>query len=348
MYRFLRPLIFSLPPERAHNLTLKALSIAQHILPDAGRDDHRLAVEAMGLHFSNPFGMAAGFDKNAQVYRAMFKLGFGFCEIGTLTPLPQMGNPKPRIFRLSRPQAIINRMGFNNEGQARAYHRLFARHEMRQNARGILGVNIGANKDSASRIDDYVHGAAKFHDLADYLTINVSSPNTPGLRDLQAIDNLQTIIRKVRRVATKTAILVKLSPDLSPEDVDALGLLAMEEKLDGLIISNTTLSRPHIDYGRYANEAGGLSGRPLMAASTEMLRQFYRLTDGKITLIGVGGISNATEAYEKIRAGAHLVQLYSALTFQGPALIKQLKAGVLAHMEQDGFNHIRQIVGIDA
>ncbi|MBI1261954.1 MAG: quinone-dependent dihydroorotate dehydrogenase [Rhizobiales bacterium] len=331
-------------PEQAHMATLKALRLG--LGPRQKKaDPASLHQTIWGLTFSNPVGIAAGFDKNGEVPDAMMAMGFGFAEVGTVTPLPQAGNPRPRVFRLTDQGAVINRLGFNNQGHAALKKRL----EARRNRGGILGVNIGANKDSADRIADYEKGIETFEGLASYFTVNISSPNTPGLRALQSIGELQSLVGRVMaKRKGATPILLKIAPDLTPEEVADIAQVAMEMRLDGIIISNTTIMRQGFVTGPLANETGGLSGRPLFSLSTAVLRDIYRLTKGSLPLIGVGGISSGADAYAKIRAGASLVQLYSALTYQGPGLVTRIKGELETLLQADGFAHIKDAVGIDS
>jgi dihydroorotate dehydrogenase len=312
---------------------------------DCKPDDPILAISRFGLDFSNPVGLAAGFDKNAEVVDAMLELGFGFAEFGTVTPKPQPGNPKPRIFRLPAQRAVINRLGFNNAGLEAAAERA-ARLRRR---RGLVGGNIGKNKESTDAVADYVTGAARLSALVDYLTVNVSSPNTPGLRALQGraiLTELLSAVQSARKVPVP--VLVKIAPDLAESDLDDIVHAAIDSKIAGIIVSNTTIDRP-ADLPRHlAAETGGLSGAPLFKPSTEILRRVYRLSAGAIPLIGVGGISSAEDAYAKIRAGASLVQLYTALVYQGPGLVARIKTGLAAYLRADGFACLEDAVGADA
>ena len=341
LYRLLRPLLFTLPPETAHGLTLRGLNlIGRFGAPPP--DDECLAQHILGLDFANPFGMAAGFDKDGEAIAGVHRIGFGFAEIGTLTPLPQPGNPRPRVFRLPQAGALINRLGFNNQGQIAALKRL----ERTTCARPV-GVNIGANKEAGDRIADYQTGAARFADSADYLAVNISSPNTPGLRDLQSGDAASEIMRRVRAAAPNIPVLVKIAPDMSHEAAIGLAELAVAENIDGLIISNTTVARDGVAESHYADEAGGVSGTPLFDASTDMLRAVYRASGGKLTLIGVGGVASAAQAYAKIRAGASLVQLYTGLVYEGPGMVARMKRDLAAALRADGFTDIEQAIGSD-
>jgi dihydroorotate dehydrogenase len=342
LYPLLRPLVFALDAERAHGLTIGALKL----MPGSSGpvEDKRLSVRVAGLDFANPVGLAAGFDKNAQVYRQVLELGFGAAEVGTITPLPQAGNPKPRLFRLKEDRAVINRMGFNNEGLAAARLRLAKRNRKR----GIVGVNIGANKDSADRIADYAAGVRAMAPLADYLTVNISSPNTPGLRALQDKGALGELLAAVleARGGEGPPIFLKLAPDLEREDMDDIAAVAVERKLDALIVSNTTISRPHL-LSRHRGEAGGLSGAPLKELALQRLRDFRRATGGELPLIAAGGIENGVDAYERIKAGASLVQLYSALVYQGPALARLITGELKGLLAREGFANVAQAIGTE-
>jgi dihydroorotate dehydrogenase len=348
-YSLLRPLVFTLPPEWAHRVAIHALQ--RGLVPQARLHDARLEVTLAGLTLPNPVGLAAGFDKNAEAFAGAFRAGFGWVEIGTVTPKPQGGNPRPRVFRLVEEAAVINRLGFNNDG----VDMVAARLARRRLAGGILGGNIGKNKESADASADYVTAARALYPLVDYLTVNISSPNTPGLRDLQAataLERLMTALYALRSQftlsgAARKPIFVKLSPDNDAATMREIANLARAMNFDGLIISNTTIARDHIHQHRLAAEAGGLSGRPLFAHSTEMLRQLYRLTEGKIPLIGVGGIASAADAYEKIRAGASAVQLYTALIYQGFGLVERINRGIIAQMEREGVSSLAALVGKD-
>ncbi|MBP6011254.1 MAG: quinone-dependent dihydroorotate dehydrogenase [Alphaproteobacteria bacterium] len=339
-----RPVLTRLDPEFAHTLTINALSRFDGE-PNPEPDDPRLRVQALGLDFPNPIGLAAGFDKNAAATEAMLSFGFGFVEAGTVTPRPQEGNPKPRIFRLREDRAVINRLGFNNEGLATARTRL----TRLQGRAGIRGINIGANKDASDRVADYVTGLTELAPLASYVTVNISSPNTPGLRGLQNKSELQTLLTALGEARAKlpraVPLLVKIAPDLDDHACADIAELALAHKLDGLIVSNTTIARPSTLKSRHANETGGLSGAPLFVRATAVLRQVRRLTQGKITLIGVGGISSGADAYAKIKAGATLVQLYTALTYEGPGLIARIKRELLACMDREGHHALDTVVG---
>lgn len=328
-----RPFLHSLDAETAHGLTIRALNI----LPSLGAPvaDECLRVQAFGLTFPNPVGLAAGFDKNAEVPDAMLGLGLGFTEIGTVTPRPQAGNPRPRLFRLPEDNAVINRMGFNNEGHAAALRRL----EARTGRAGIVGVNIGANKDSEDRIGDYVTGIAAFSHLASYFTVNISSPNTPGLRALQSRAELEQLLARLNEARAKQArrppMLLKIAPDLREDELEDIAAACAGGAVDGIIVSNTTLSRDGLR-SPLAKEQGGLSGKPLLQLSTRQLARIYLLTDGRIPLVGAGGVHDAASALLKIRAGATLVQLYSALVYGGPGLITAILRGMADDLRRGG------------
>jgi dihydroorotate dehydrogenase len=339
LYPLFRPLLFRLDAERAHGLAIAAL---RHAPRRAAPIDPRLASRVAGIDFPGPVGLAAGFDKNAEVPDAMLARGFGFVEVGTLTPLPQPGNPRPRMFRLAEDKAVINRLGFNNQGQAAAHPRLAAR----RGGGGIVGVNIGANKDAADRIADYAAGVAAMADVADYLTINISSPNTPGLRALQsrtALDELLAGAMAARRPGGPP-IFLKVAPDLEPADIDDIAAVSIARGIDALIVANTTITRPTLR-SRHAAETGGLSGAPLRDLALQRVRDFRSATGGMIPLIAAGGIASAEDAYARIRAGASLVQLYSAMVYEGPGLAKRINAGLVALLKRDGHHGIAEAVG---
>jgi dihydroorotate dehydrogenase len=322
-----RPLLHALDAETAHGLTISALKALPRGKGPAS--DPRLKVEAFGLGFPNPLGLAAGFDKNAEVPDQMLALGFGFAEIGTVTPLPQAGNPRPRLFRLREDEAVINRMGFNNEGHGAALARL----EARKAHGGIVGVNIGANKDSADRIGDYVKGIEAFSHVASYFTVNISSPNTPGLRALQSRAELDALLARLNaargRQELRPPMLLKIAPDLRDDELEDIATACGGGALDGIIVSNTTLSRAGLR-SALAQEAGGMSGKPLLDLSTRQLAKLHLLTRGAIPLVGAGGVHDAASALLKIRAGASLVQLYSALVYRGPGLVTEILSGLSA------------------
>ncbi len=341
-----RQALFLLDPEKAHGMSIAALKSG--VVPSCRLpQDPRLACSVAGLSFANPLGMAAGYDKNAEVPDALLKLGFGFAEVGTVTPKPQAGNDRPRIFRLTADRAVINRLGFNNEGHEAAFARLSAR----GNAAGIVGVNIGANKDSADRVADYVAGIRRFYPVAGYFTVNISSPNTPGLRDLQARDSLKALLEAVLAARAEEAIrfgrslpvFLKIAPDLTEEGLDDVAAEALVHDLDGLIVSNTTLSREGLTDRRHAAEAGGLSGAPLFRLSTSVLARMRKRVGPALPLIGVGGVGSAEDAMEKIRAGADLVQLYSCMVYDGPGLPSRILRGLSGLLDREGVNLISEL-----
>ena len=342
LFPLLRPVLHRLDPERAHKLTIALLARAPLPSRGAARPDGALAIRVAGIDFPNPVGMAAGFDKDAEVPDAVLRLGFGFTEVGSITPRPQAGNPQPRLFRLPRERAVINRMGFNNSGALAAIERL----ESRRGRRGVVGVNIGANKDSDNRVADYAKMAQAMAPLATYLAVNISSPNTPGLRALQDESVLADLLDAVlaARGGDGPPVFLKVAPDLEPADIDAIARIAMDRNLGALIVSNTTVSRPGLAPGAGA-EAGGLSGAPLKALALQRLRDFFTATGGELPLIGVGGISDANDAWERIRAGASLVQLYSALVYEGPGLARKIVRGIEKRMKAEGFADIAEAVG---
>ena len=332
-----RPFLFAFDPEKAHGLSIAAL---KHMPPvDCGLHDPRLVTQAMGLTFPNPLGLAAGYDKGGDVPDALLRLGFGFVEIGTITPRPQPGNPRPRLFRLTGDEAVINRLGFNSEGQGPPHARLVAR----RGKPGIVGVNIGANKESQDRSADYVHCIRAFADVATYFTVNISSPNTPGLRDLQqagVLDDLLARVLDARDAAAaehgRKPVVLKIAPDLTLEDLDDIVRVARDRKIDGLTVSNTTITRPSSLVDPAAAEAGGLSGKPIFALSTRMLAHAAQRVEGQFPLIGAGGIDSARAAMDKIEAGATLLQLYSAMVYKGPGLPRAILRGLIDLMQAEG------------
>lgn len=339
IYSLLRPALFRADPERAHGLALAALRILPGRKPAPSGP---LACEVAGIAFPNPLGLAAGFDKDARVPDGVLRMGFGFAEVGSITPLPQAGNPRPRLFRLAEDRALINRMGFNNGGAAAAAERL----RLRKYRPGIVGVNIGANKDSPDRIGDYAIMARLMAPLARYLAVNVSSPNTPGLRALQDKGALAALLDAVlaARGAGGPPVFLKVAPDLAPADIEDIARIALDKGLGALIVANTTISRPALR-SRHADEAGGLSGTPLRELAQQRLRDFRQATGGAIPLIGVGGIASAEDAWARIRAGASLVQLYSAMVYEGPGIARRITKGLLRLMRRDGFASIAEAVG---
>jgi dihydroorotate dehydrogenase len=341
LYPLVRPLAFAIDAERAHRLTIAALKRLPPGRPAA--PDEALAVEVAGLLFPNPVGLAAGFDKDAEAFRQMLGFGFGFVEVGTLTPLPQPGNPKPRLFRLREDRAVINRLGFNNEGQAAALARL----DGRDRRAGIVGVNIGANKDSADRVSDYAAGVRAMAGAADYLSVNISSPNTPGLRALQDEGLLDELLAAV--VAARGAgppVFLKVAPDLEPGQIEAIARIAIGRRIDALIVGNTTLARPPL-VSTHRSAAGGLSGAPLQALALRRLRDFRRATGGALPLAAAGGIENGADAFARIRAGASLVQLYTALVYRGPGLAREICRELKRLLARHGFERLTDAVGTE-
>ena len=348
--RFARPLLRAMDPEDAHGLALRALKLAP--LPRPVPDDDRLAVRAFGLTFPNPVGLAAGFDKHAEVPDSLLRVGFGFVEVGTVTPRAQTGNPRPRLFRLNNDEAVINRFGFNSQGEAAVLARLAARAERG----GIVGLNIGANKITEDRGADYVRLIEAFAPVVSYFTVNISSPNTPGLRDLQqaaALDDLLVRVAAARdRVSLRagdTPVLVKIAPDLTLSELDDVVAVARRRMIDGMIVCNTTVSRPPtLRNAKIATEAGGLSGKPLFALSTRMLAETFVRVEGHVPLIGAGGIDSGASALAKIRAGANLLQLYSALVFRGLSLVGEIKDELLKALDRGEARSLSDLVGMDA
>ncbi len=339
-------LLYNLSPETAHNLAIWALH--NGLAPDYREsDDPILASEIFGLKFTNPIGMAAGFDKNARAINGLAKLGFGFVEAGSVTPRQQAGNPKPRIFRLTEDEAIINRLGFNNAG-IEEFLKNYAASTAKLKTKPILGINIGANKDSENFYDDYLILIERATPLADYITVNISSPNTPGLRDLQKKEAIAKLLKDVLEIRNaqkrKPPLLVKIAPDLTDEEVFAITDIAQELKLDGIIATNTTIKRPHLT-NISANETGGLSGKPLRDTATEIIRKIYSHSNGAVKIIGVGGVASGEDAFEKIAAGASLVQIYTSLIYKGPRVVRDIKHELAAILKQRGFKNLQSAIG---
>ncbi|OQS03681.1 dihydroorotate dehydrogenase, mitochondrial precursor [Thraustotheca clavata] len=351
----LMPFVRLFDPETAHILAVKAAKY--DLIPkDKCYDDPILKVSVFNMTFENPLGIAAGFDKHAEAMQGLLDMGFGFVEIGSVTPLPQSGNPKPRVFRLTEDRGVINRYGFNSIG-ADAVQRHLTKYaywtverQQRKNIRsGPLGINLGKNKTSPSTIDDYVSGVEKLGPFGDYLVINISSPNTPGLRALQGKQELETLVSAVLEARNKLwkrlPLLVKIAPDLTAEDQKDIADVALSLKIDGLIVSNTTITRPDSLQSSHKGETGGLSGAPVKEISTKVLHSMYKLTKGQIPLIGVGGVATGEDAYEKIRAGATLVQMYSCLVYDGPMAVPRIKEELAACLKRDGFDSVKAAVG---
>ena len=338
------------PPETAHQITIKLLKSNLTLFRKNIEEFNSLRQTILGIDFRNPLGLAAGFDKNAEVIKPMLSYGFGFVEVGTITPRPQKGNQKPRIFRLEEDEAVINHLGFNNHGSKKILKNLKSFYAGEYSS-GVVGINIGKNKSTENDIDDYLYCIDKLGNYGNYITINISSPNTPGLRDLQLRGRIETLVKKIQNKQNEIEqlnnkpIFIKISPDLEDEQLRDIALISLANNVNGLIISNSTLKRPKTLNSLYKNEVGGLSGKPLFIDSTLILKKMYSLTNGQIPLIGVGGISNGNECYEKIKAGASLVQLYTALAYQGPKviinIIKELNGLVLT----DGYKNISEAVG---
>ncbi len=348
MFDFATKILKLFPPELAHFITINALKYYKFNYNTI--DDPILSQHLIGLDFPNPIGLAAGFDKNAEVVKSMLSIGFGFVEVGTITPLPQKGNKKPRIFRLEEDKAIINSLGFNNRGSRKVIKNIS---KLKNNFVGnkIIGVNLGKNKDSLNAIDDYLYGIEQFANLSSYITINISSPNTAGLRDLQLRGNIEGLIKKIVAKRDKIEniqkkpILIKISPDLNEDQLRDIALISLANNIDGLILTNTTINRPENLLSNNKRHNGGLSGKPLLNKSNNILRKMYNLTNGQITLIGVGGISNGIDCYEKIKSGASLVQLYTALTYSGPSLISNIKKELIDLIKTDGYKNISEVIG---
>ena len=348
MSNLLVKIIKIFPPEFAHDLTLKLLKLnlsKKNIIDSPMLNQHFL-----GLDFSNPIGLAAGFDKNAEVINPIFNLGFGFVEIGTITPKPQKGNNKPRIFRLKEDEAIINHLGFNNLGTEKILKNL--KKFRSSNFKGkVLGINIGKNQNSLNAIDDYCYCLEKLSGFGHYITVNISSPNSPGLRDLQLRGKIEVLVKSLQKKQNELTnradlpIFIKISPDITEEQLRDIALMSLANNVSGLVISNTTIKRKNNLASSNKNEIGGLSGKPLFLQSTLILKKMYSLTNGQVPLIGVGGVSNGKECYEKIKAGANLIQLYTALIYQGPNVVNRIKNELIDLMKTDGFNNIREIVG---
>ena len=345
MFSILRPFLFNLDPETAHDLTIKSLKF--NYFPSKMfevEDEQILNIELLGKNFPNPIGLAAGFDKSAEVYNSTLKLGFGFVEIGTVTPLKQLGNPKPRIFRLEDDGALINRLGFNNDGVDIIRSRIKA-----EKRKGILGINIGPNKNTKDQKNDFCLGLKNFFDLADYITLNISSPNTDGLRDFheeQKLKDLLLMLNKIKKEnKTNIPLLIKISPDISDDYIPDITDIALKNDISGLILTNTTISHRDKLINKFKKEEGGLSGEPLQQISTNIIKKFYKQLNGKIPIIGVGGINSGKSAYEKIIAGASLLQLYTGLVYKGPSLVKNIKKELIQILKEDGLNNIKEAIG---
>ena len=345
MFSKLRPFIFKFDPETAHNLAIKSLklNLIKNIF-DTDKNDPIFKTELFKKEIENPIGMAAGFDKNAEVYNPLFKIGFGFVEVGTITPLEQYGNPKPRVFRLVEDEALINRLGFNNQGAKNILYRI--KNNPKQ---GLLGINIGPNKDTKDRINDYLIGLNTFHEFADYITINISSPNTENLRNLheqtKLNDLLKSIILEKQKLKSKIPIAVKISPDVTENQINEIAGILLENKIDAAIISNTSDSTRENLTDIQKHQKGGLSGKPIQKKSNIVINKFYNLLKGKIKIIGVGGINSGKSAYDKLLAGADYLQLYTGMVFQGPNIVSIIKKDLKELLIKDGVKNFREIVG---
>jgi len=345
MFSFLRPFIFNLDPEKAHSLAIKSLKY--NFLPESlfsVENDEVLKTKLFGKEIQNPIGLAAGFDKSAEVYNQIFKLGFGFVEVGTVTPKQQYGNKKPRIFRLQKDGALINRLGFNNDGSE------IIKTRIENNVpNGLLGINIGPNKDTPNMVNDFIECAKTFFPLGDYLTINISSPNTEGLRDFHKEEYLKELLGKINDVREKSnfkkSFLLKISPDLDDSSINNIVNLSLQNNIDGLILTNTTDGNRQNLLDEKRNEKGGLSGKPIRDLSTNFIKRFYQELSGKIPIIGVGGIDSGKSAFEKISAGASAVQLYTGMIYKGPTIVKDIKKELIDIIIDKGFKNIKEAVG---
>ena len=340
-YKKFRKLAFLIEPEKAHQLAISSIKLGIRQPPI--EDSKNFSQTIFNREFKNPIGLAAGFDKNGEVPNEILSSGFGFTEVGTITPKPQKGNPKPRVFRLEEDNAIINRLGFNNDGMEIIFRRLNILQK-----KGIIGINIGANRDSQDKINDYVLGINKFAKIADYLTINISSPNTVGLRDLQKGENFNLLLKTIsemKKNGLNTPILIKLAPELSKNDLKKIVSSCIEHSIDGLIISNTTITRDKLKSTKHSSEEGGLSGKPLMKKSTMMIKDVYKLSNGELPIIGVGGIFTGQDIIEKMMYGASLIQLYTAMIYEGPALINNIKRELQNEIKRLGVRSITEIIG---
>ena len=345
MFSFLRPFIFTLDPEKAHDLAIKSLKY--NFLPQnlfQVDDEEILNTNLFGKKIQNPIGLAAGFDKSAEVYNEIFKLGFGFVEVGTITPKEQYGNKKPRMFRLEKDQALINRLGFNNDGSEIVKNRI-----ENNLPNGVLGINIGPNKDTSDMVNDFLKCAKIFFPLGDYVTINISSPNTEGLRDFHKEENLKDLLIKINQIREESnfnkSFLLKISPDLDDSFIDSIVGLSLEKNINGIILTNTTNSNRENLLDIKKNESGGLSGKPIKNLSTNLIKKFYKQLKGKIPIIGVGGIDSGESAFEKITSGASAVQLYTGMIYKGPTIVKEIKKELIAILREKGFKNISEAVG---
>ncbi len=348
MFSILRPYIFSLDPEVAHDLAINSLKV--NFLPESlfnVQDEEMLEVDLFNKKLKNPIGLAAGFDKSAEVYNSLFKLGFGLVEVGTVTPKKQLGNPKPRIFRLEKDHALINRLGFNNHGSEAVAQRI-----IKNKPKGFLGINIGPNRDTFNKSEDFKICLVKLYDLADYITINISSPNTEGLRDFHEEDsmsNLLTHLNKLKKEKNiKKPLAIKLSPDIDQKEISNIAEIITKHKIDGIIVSNTTNKNREKLLDPKKNESGGLSGQPIKDLSTVLVKKFYRELNKKISIIGVGGVDSGKSAFEKITSGASAIQLYTGMVYKGPSMIKEIKKELISILKKEKIKNIREAVGINA
>ena len=347
MFSILRPFLFNIDPETAHDLAIKSLKF--NPLPSKMfevEDEQMLKVQLLGKNFPNPIGLAAGFDKSAEAYNSLLRLGFGFVEVGTVTPLKQFGNPKPRIFRLKDDDALINRLGFNNDGIEIIKNRIKL-----NNKKGIVGVNIGPNKETKDQKNDFCLGLKNFFDIADYITVNISSPNTEGLRDFHEQEKLKNLLLALNKIKkenkTDISLLLKISPDIEDDYISEIVNVAMNNDIAAIILTNTTNGNRDNLRSEIKNEKGGLSGKPLQEISTNMIKKFYKQLNGKIPIIGVGGVDSGKSAYEKITAGASLLQLYTGFIYKGPLVAKDIKKGLIQILKAEGLNNIKEAIGKD-
>tara|TARA_B100001123_G_C15124957_1_gene952957 strand:+ start:39 stop:1085 length:1047 start_codon:yes stop_codon:yes gene_type:complete len=345
MFSILRPLLFNLDPETAHDLAIKSLKL--NPLPSnffSVKDEQMLEISLFGKNFPNPIGLAAGFDKSAEAYNSLLKLGFGFVEVGTVTPLKQFGNPKPRIFRLENDAALINRLGFNNDGMDAIKNRIKSEGKI-----GILGINIGPNKDTKDQKMDFCQGLKNFFDIADYITINISSPNTKDLRDFHEKEKLKDLLSSLNKIKNdnkiKTPLLLKVSPDIEDKHISEISDLAIENYISAVVLTNTTNGNRNNLNSKNKNEEGGLSGEPLHQISTNLIKKFYKQLNGKIPIIGVGGVNSGKSAYEKIIAGASLLQLYTSFVYRGPSTAKDIKKELIQILKAEGVNNLKEVIG---
>ena len=345
MFSVLRPFLFKLDPETTHDLAIKSLKF--NYLPRKMfevEDEQILNIELLGKNFPNPIGLAAGFDKSGEVYNSLLKFGFGFIEIGTVTPLKQFGNPKPRIFRLEDDSALINRLGFNNDGIEIIKNRIKS-----EKKKGVLGINIGPNKNTKDQKNDFCLGLKNFFDIADYITVNISSPNTDGLRDFHDRGKLEDLLLALNKIKSENKIniplLLKISPDIKDNQISEIAVSAIKNDISGIILTNTTNSNKDKLISDFKKEEGGLSGEPLQQISTNMIKKFYKQLNGKIPIIGVGGVNSGKSAYEKIIAGASLLQLYTGLVYKGPSIVKNIKKELIQILKVEGLNNIKDAIG---